>query len=118
MRTGITAPRRLAEVLLIAALLAGHGWLAVSSAAEKSVTFDEVAHIGAGVLYWQTGDYRFNAESGILPQRWAAEHRLEVRGEQIFERAIVSGWSRYVSCLPSPTVGSPDSVGSGRSLPS
>ncbi len=69
----MTIPRqRLAEIALVAALLAAHGWLAVSSTTEKSVTFDEVAHLGAGILYWQAGDYRFNAESGILPQRWAA----------------------------------------------
>lgn len=64
--------RRIAEACLVVVLLAAHGWLAVSSAAEKSVTFDEVAHLGGGILSWKTGDHRFNAESGILPQRWAA----------------------------------------------
>ncbi len=64
--------RRTGEVALVIALLAGHGWLAVSSSLEKSLTFDEIAHLGGGILAAKTGDYRFNAESGILPQRWAA----------------------------------------------
>ncbi|MEE8526481.1 MAG: hypothetical protein V3T72_21310 [Thermoanaerobaculia bacterium] len=64
--------RRLGEGILVLALVAAHGWLAISSSIEKSVAFDEVAHIGGGILAWKTGDYRFNAESGILPQRWAA----------------------------------------------
>jgi len=63
---------RLAEILLVLALSAAHGWLAISSAAEKSPAFDEVAHIGGGILAWKTGDLRFNAESGILAQRFAA----------------------------------------------
>ena len=64
--------RRLAELAAVAALLALHGWLAISSSSEKSATFDEVAHLGGGYLQWTSGDYRFNAESGALIQRWAA----------------------------------------------
>ncbi len=52
-------------------LLALHGWLSISSSAQKSATFDEIAHVGGGTLQWIADDYRFNAESGVLLQRWA-----------------------------------------------
>ncbi|MEM7349737.1 MAG: hypothetical protein AAF657_02950 [Acidobacteriota bacterium] len=64
--------RRRHEALALAALLALHGWLALSSSLDKSAVFDEIAHLGGGVMQWHAGDYRFNAESGVLPQRWAA----------------------------------------------
>lgn len=57
----------LAGVLLLAYL-----FLAVRSTWNDSCTFDEMAHITAGLSYWQTGDYRLNPENGLLPQRWAA----------------------------------------------
>ncbi len=63
---------RIAEIAAVALLLGLHAWLALSSSVEKSATFDEIAHLGGGYLHWTTGDYRFNAESGALPQRWAA----------------------------------------------
>ncbi len=65
-------PRRYPEILVVTVLLVLHWGLAVSSSVEKSATFDEVAHVAAGYLYWTAGDYRFNPESGNLPQRWAA----------------------------------------------
>lgn len=46
--------------------------MGVSSQADKSTTFDEIAHLTAGYTYWLTGDYRLHPENGILPQRWAA----------------------------------------------
>ncbi len=64
--------RRIAEAAAVALLLGLHAWLAFSSGAGKSATFDEIAHLGGGYLHWTAGDYRFNAESGALPQRWAA----------------------------------------------
>ncbi len=39
---------------------------------EKSTTFDEIAHITAGVANWQTGDHRLNPENGVLQQRLVA----------------------------------------------
>jgi len=36
------------------------------------VTFDETAHLTAGLSYWTTGEYRLQPENGNLPQRWAA----------------------------------------------
>ena len=72
MRSERIARDRLAELAAVAALLALHGWLAISTSGEKSATFDEVAHLGGGYFQWADGDYRFNAESGVLVQRWAA----------------------------------------------
>ncbi len=63
--------RRIAEASAVLGLLALHGWLALSSSAQKSATFDEIAHLGGGTLQWVADDYRFNAESGVLLQRWA-----------------------------------------------
>ncbi len=37
-----------------------------------SVTFDEIAHLTAGHIYNERGDFRFQPENGNLPQRWAA----------------------------------------------
>lgn len=59
-------------MFLVAALLALHWWLAATGGIDKSPAFDEVAHLAAGYLYWTAGDFRFNAESGNLTQRWAA----------------------------------------------
>ena len=44
------------------ALLAAMGLLAGGAALRESVTFDEVAHVGAGVSYWQRLDLRLNEE--------------------------------------------------------
>lgn len=71
MTTRALTLRRRHEAAAVAFLLALHGWLALSSSLQKSAVFDEVAHVGGGVLQWQAGDYRFNAESGVLLQRWA-----------------------------------------------
>ena len=46
--------------------------MGVSSQADKSTTFDEIAHLTAGYTYWLTSDYRLHPENGVLPQRWAA----------------------------------------------
>ncbi len=64
--------RRVAEAAIVALLLGLHAWLAISSSRGKSAAFDEIAHLAGGYLHWKIGDYRFAAESGTLPQRWAA----------------------------------------------
>jgi hypothetical protein len=38
----------------------------------KSATFDEMAHLTAGVSYLKTGDFRLNPENGVIPQVLAA----------------------------------------------
>ena len=57
---------------MVAVLLAAHWLLAVSSVTDKSPTFDEPVHLAGGYSYYLTGDYRLNAEAGVLPQRLAA----------------------------------------------
>jgi hypothetical protein len=64
--------KRLSSVIAVAALLGLHAWLALSASLEKSSTADEVAHLTAGLAYWQHNDYRLQPENGNLPQRWAA----------------------------------------------
>jgi len=43
-------------------LLALMGGLAFTSTVNDSLTYDEVAHIGAGYSYWHNQDYRLNPE--------------------------------------------------------
>ena len=45
---------------------------AATGVRQKSITFDELAHLTAGVASWTTGDYRLFPQNGQLPQRWAA----------------------------------------------
>ena len=48
--------------LLAAGLLSIMAVLAFASIADDTLTFDEVAHIGAGYSYWHNQDYRLNPE--------------------------------------------------------
>ncbi len=64
--------RRRLTAAAVSVLLAVHAWLALSASREKSATVDEVAHLTAGLAYWQHNDYRLQPENGNLPQRWAA----------------------------------------------
>lgn len=59
-------------LLLVLALCALHVWMASSVSRTFSNTFDELAHLTAGHAYWTRGDYRFQPENGVFPQRWAA----------------------------------------------
>ncbi len=69
---GLLADRLSRHSSLIAALLvAAFGALAWSAVAEKSITFDEIAHVTAGFSYWKFGDFRLQPENGVLPQRFA-----------------------------------------------
>ena len=49
----------------MAALSGGAAW-------RESITIDEIAHIGAGVSYWQKLDLRMNLEHPPLAKIWAA----------------------------------------------
>jgi hypothetical protein len=53
-------------------LLMGQWLLAWTASLDKSVTFDEIAHVTAGISYWQKNDYRLQPENGNFPQRWVA----------------------------------------------
>lgn len=62
-----------AFLVSLAALLAlFHAVLGLTSKIGTSVTFDEIAHLTAGHIYNERGDFRFHPENGNLPQRWAA----------------------------------------------
>lgn len=64
--------RPAAAPLLAAAVLAACAGLTLSAIREKSVTFDEVAHLTGGYSYWTLHDYRLHTENGNLPQRLEA----------------------------------------------
>ena len=79
------SPGRAKAILLgypvVVLLLALHWILAVSSVTDRlpflpghetSPTFDEPVHLLGGYSYYRTGDYRLNAEAGVLSQRLAA----------------------------------------------
>jgi Dolichyl-phosphate-mannose-protein mannosyltransferase len=65
-------PRRLTEAAAAAILLLLYYAMAVSAAAQKSMTFDEMAHLTAGYTYWAFDDYRLHPENGNWPQRLGA----------------------------------------------
>lgn len=53
-------------------LLAIHGALAVSSLVRENPTIDEVAHLPAGISYWQTGTFRLYPHNPPLVKMAAA----------------------------------------------
>jgi hypothetical protein len=63
--------RRVATAAGLIAALGLYVTLAVSAAAGKSNTFDEIAHLTAGYSYWMFNDYRLQPENGNWPQRIA-----------------------------------------------
>ena len=56
----------------VAALLALYYVMALSAASQKSMTFDEMAHLTGGYTYWAFNDYRLHPENGNWPQRLGA----------------------------------------------
>lgn len=72
--SGSPSPRRYGHVVWLIAvpLLFAHWLLAFGSTLEKSLTYDEGAHLFSGVVYWLKGDFRFHCENGNLSQRWCA----------------------------------------------
>ena len=65
-------PRPTARVAGVLALLALYYVMALSAAGQKSMTFDEMAHLTGGYTYWAFDDYRLHPENGNWPQRLAA----------------------------------------------
>jgi hypothetical protein len=83
----LAAPRVAAALLLVLlAVLAG------SAAFRESVAIDELAHIGAGVSYWQKLDLRFNPEHPPLVKLLAAAP-LVARGVHADYRGHIWTWS-------------------------
>jgi hypothetical protein len=63
--------RRIQYALLVALLLAGYFYMAVSAARTKGATFDEEVHITAGYNAWRLHDHRFDPGNGDFLKRWA-----------------------------------------------
>ncbi|NNE43059.1 MAG: phospholipid carrier-dependent glycosyltransferase [Gemmatimonadetes bacterium] len=61
----------LGERLLALVLLVVFAALAITSLRVKNPTFDETAHLAAGISYVQLDDYRMNPEHPVLPKRIA-----------------------------------------------
>jgi len=68
----LSARSRLARQVLIGTLLAVYALAAASSIRQKSITFDELAHLTGGFSSWTTRDYRLFPQNGQFAQRWAA----------------------------------------------
>ncbi len=56
--------------LAVVVLLTVHVALGLSAVGRKSMTFDESAHLGGGLAYWTTNDYRLHPENGNWSQRF------------------------------------------------
>jgi len=66
------SPRRLSLTAAAGVLLTLYYVMAVSAVSQKSMTFDEMAHLTGGYTYWAFNDYRLHPENGNWPQRLAA----------------------------------------------
>ena len=66
------SPRRLPWMAAAAVLLTLYYVMAVSAVSQKSMTFDEMAHLTGGYTYWAFNDYRLHPENGNWPQRLGA----------------------------------------------
>jgi hypothetical protein len=53
----------------VAAFIAAHLGLGLWSAAQQSVTVDEIFHLTGGYCFNALGDYRVHPDNGVLPQR-------------------------------------------------
>src|SRR6476661_3518033 len=65
-------PRPAPRVAGVVALLALYYVMALTAAGQKSMTFDEMAHLTGGYTYWAFDDYRLHPENGNWPQRLGA----------------------------------------------
>lgn len=96
----VVATSRTVSVLAVA-LLVLMAVLAGGAALRESVTFDEVAHIGAGVSYLQKFDLRLNEEHPPLPKILAALP-LVVRGTRAGGNCAGNGLASASFGQPSP----------------
>jgi 4-amino-4-deoxy-L-arabinose transferase-like glycosyltransferase len=65
-------PRPAVRAAGVVALLALYYVMALTAAGQKSMTFDEMAHLTGGYTYWAFDDYRLHPENGNWPQRLGA----------------------------------------------
>ncbi len=82
---------RLSRMTAVAVLLTLYYVMAVSAASQKSMTFDEMAHLTAGYTYWAFDDYRLHPENGNWPQRLGA--LPAVMGGVSFPRLDQPAWT-------------------------
>jgi hypothetical protein len=80
-------------------LLTLHWVLAVWSAADKSLTYDESMHLTGGHAAWARGDYRLNPGSGLLPQLWMALPTA-MTDAQFTPEADPASWNDAAQTLP------------------
>jgi 4-amino-4-deoxy-L-arabinose transferase-like glycosyltransferase len=86
---------------LVAALLALTGVLAVTSLVQDSPTFDETAHIAAGLAVLQTGDFRLSPEHPPLGKMWCTWPLLLVPNhwpppdDEFWRRGDLFGFARH-----------------------
>ncbi|MBW2308134.1 MAG: glycosyltransferase family 39 protein [Deltaproteobacteria bacterium] len=66
------SPLHLNRIVIPSLLLAVLMILCVSSIREKSITYDETAHLPAGYSYWKTGNFKLNVEHPPLVKLIAA----------------------------------------------
>ena len=100
--TSDDAPRFRYAPALACLLLVLMGILAGGAALRESITFDEVAHIGAGVSYWQKLDFRLNEEHPPLAKMLAALP-LVLRGTRADYSHI--SWTNSAKFLPNAFLG-------------
>ncbi len=93
---GTTLPRWLSFTVAVL-LLAMMAWLAGGAAHRESVVIDEVAHIGAGLSYWQRFDLRMNVEHPPLGKMIAALP-LALRGARVDYSQI--SWTMSTKFFP------------------
>lgn len=107
-------PRIMAgERALLVVLLGLFALLAIDSVRRENPTFDETAHLAAGISYVQTHDFRMNAEHPVLPkllagaaaslsgvrvrtdtEAWATGEQWDFAREVLYESGV--GWRRIV----------------------
>ncbi|MEW6250532.1 MAG: glycosyltransferase family 39 protein [Planctomycetota bacterium] len=93
-------PRGL-HAALVVALLALTAVLAYTSLVRDSVTFDETAHVVAGLSYLKTGDFRISPEHPPLFRLWCAlpllfvEHRWPAEDYVFWREPDVFGLGRH-----------------------
>lgn len=89
---GGPASRRPRVSRLAAALLALHYALAVASLLRENATIDEVAHVPAGVTYWQKGTFKLYHHNPPLARMVAALPVLAMRPETAAAYQSRAGW--------------------------
>ena len=86
--------------------------LTISSSLQKSVTYDEPVHIGAGLSYWKTADFKMNPEHPPLAKLlagfplWISGAEIDVEDDTWknnqqweFGKKVLFSWNEYRKTL-------------------